>query len=238
MRKRKKGGSIFIFVIIGVILVGVLVYFLFFSSFFKIQNIFLVSNTEDYDKFNTFFQTYINRNILFFNKNEFVGNLKDKFPIVDNVDIKKKFPNSLDIKIEYRKPKYYVCSEECFLMDKKGFVFQKVDKSFNFDELVELENGFNNIKVGKYIASESDFNKIDFILNNLAGNNIKVLSVDLKNETVYFNTEDFSIIFALVEDVNWQLEKFFTALKKIKDTEDMNKLEYIDVRFGDRVYYK
>ena len=79
----------------------------------------------------------------------------------------------------------------------------------------------------------------DKIKGELAKNSINVLFFDVyKDKTLVRSNLNCDIIFNIEGDLDWQIEKLGIVLKNDKYSKDLNKLEYIDLRFGNQAIIK
>lgn len=168
-------------------------------------------------------------------------NILDSFPRIEQVSVKKKPLKSLLIQIKEREPWAVYCSQKCFFIDKSGFAYEEsFINSGNLIRFIREDN--DDVSVGKYAIQNGVIN----ILSNIE-NKIDVLglgpvteynlSSKLTEELKIKTGEGFYLIFNMNE--NW--DKIFTILKTVLNEEIKEKsknLDYIDLRFGNRVFYK
>ena len=235
--KRRKSilrNSFFWIGILIVSLVILLVYFLFFHSFFEIKNIEISGNNKV--KTEQISNLIEKKNIFLFNKKEARGKILNNFPEIVEVIIKRNLPATIKIEIEERKPVALICQNDCFFIDKKGIIFEKTENN----EILKIKNLTLNqeLKLGEKALEKEQLDKFLKIESNLKQDlGIKTDLIELVSEkrlNVYIS-EGWQVYFDLQGDIDWQLVELKTILEKEISLEEREKLEYIDLRF-DKTY--
>lgn len=186
--------------------------------------------------------------------------LKD-FPQIANVDVKRNFPNKISIQIKERVPVAILCKNEparigyaegvaggqdenCFLIDEEGAIIDFVNlagsdglKLANLAKIIgETKSSDLGDKVieKKYLASILTIKKE---LNENQKIRIKELIPSEKRLTV-LTFEGWQIFFNPSGDISDQILNLTILLKEKIPSERRVDLEYIDLRFGSKVYFK
>ncbi|PIR12865.1 hypothetical protein COV49_04090 [Candidatus Falkowbacteria bacterium CG11_big_fil_rev_8_21_14_0_20_39_10] len=182
-------------------------------------------------------------NLFLFKKNQFIKNLKERYTF-DTLEVDKKMPGNLIINVREKSyafiwrenDKYYYCDIDGYVIDEINPLEIKGKKY----PLIE------NQGQGKLRDIEIDIEKkyIDYIMdlfNNLKGNAqypIEKFILDNEADTVKLQIAGGpQVFFNINEDQNKQIEKL-NIIKDEKLKDDFNKKFYIDLRYGDRVYYR
>ena len=194
-------------------------------------------------------------NFLFYPNKKIKQDLTDNFKRIKNVSIQNKDFENLQINIEEREAKYIWCGEklpdeissldnkpennQCSFMDESGYVF---DSAPYFSDNVYL-------KIFGEINKEI-FPKIILFIENIKQNKIKPIAMFFKNDgdvEIYLNSDKILVNAPkIIFKNNSNFEKILNNLETALDTEPLktnfNKkyasLLYIDLRFGNKVYYK
>ncbi len=230
---------VFIFVVIGWI------YTFYFSSFFKIRNV-MITGLEVIP--NGSIEQLLNaqdKNIFRLNIKKAIAAVQAAY-FIENVTIKKLYPQSLTIAITEKHPSFeFDTSAHNYLLDANGFVLHEESASGTLrinPSLPLLETADNaSFAVRDRGIEQKKIEAITFFITNLkTENNIdiaKTVFSAAEPEVVTFKTtEGFDIITSYREDVKTQLFKL-TAFFKDQGEKRKNLL-YINARFVDRVYFK
>lgn len=185
------------------------------------------------------------KNLLCFNVQELQTSLNDNFSFA-NLVIKKKWPHTLIINVEERALAFiWQDGENVLFSDCNGCLIPEVipssDDFSNYPVLKPiiknayiLDNNCLNID-NEYLGSLIDLDAKIRTNNNLVvkdyflESEINALTVNLESgPKVYFNIKN---------EFDKQIEKLI-VIKNKKTELEFQALEYIDLRYGDRVYFK
>lgn len=236
-RKRKfflKSKSFWLFILFG-LLFSSFVYFILFSDFFNLKNVIISGNfsipkeiIEETIKKET-------KNVLFVNSKNLREQILKTFPELEEVQIKKKLPNVLNLALAERREVAVFCREEvCFLLDDNGIIFDKSNKKSSLPVVynqtlskeIELGDSVINKKVLEIILELSSKLKSDLGITAEEFSLITKERIDIKTK------EGWSIYLSLKKDLEGQIFSLSTLLKeKIPETK-RKKLKYIDLRFN------
>lgn len=175
---------------------------------------------------------------------------------VNLVSIDRDFPDSLLIKIGERKPVALFCGnhleesggkdefdapDKCIFLDKNALAFENAPifsnnlyVRFFYDNLNK-----NEITLGGKIIDKNKFDNLIKFIGLLDQNDIKIIKVILQEEDIYqlFTNEGWYIILNKDNTSLGYLNNLIVSLdNQIKD--NRSNLEYIDIRFGSKIFYK
>ncbi len=235
-------------------LIMTILYFTLFSDRFEVKNINISGNeknsTEQITNLisNNIKKTLVSlggvqlstKSIFTVNSNQIITNLLKEFPNIESVQIQKKLPQSLTVKIKERSAVGSFCQNQtCFLIDLNGIIFEPQNSIP--DNAIIVRQNLNN---KEYSAGENAIEKnimvnISDIQRNLKNNfeiNIKeAVMADLLKITT---SENWQIYFDPKQDVNLQIMKMNALLKTGIKMDDRKKLHYIYLQYKDRAYYQ
>lgn len=191
--------------------------------------------------------------------------LKKEVPLIASLKMKKEYPNSLKINIKERKLWAIYCvlegtyfspssvggddrngelppiEKECVYLDKTGFAYERAPSSTGTLILKIFSDEKSISLASQVIPSEKveKFRRISGVLKQKLG--IETIGYELVSkipgETRVVTSEGFKIWLKLDDD----FEAITKILKIVLDEEIKEKrsaLEYIDARFGNKVFYK
>ncbi len=237
-KKKKRILPYILFSFLGISIFLGLFYFFIFSSFFFIKEVSINSNDNEIYNFTN---NFINKRILFlptksvflFNSNKLKNQLLTHFPHIKKIDTKLNlFSLSLSIDLELREKTFILCdNSNCYNVDESGFVFSYSEKEEPF---IRFEGENKEITITDTALSAEEMNLISEVINLLDVEEIIIISqrrINIKTK------EDWTIHFNPLKDHKEQIENLFLVLEEyIKEKE--KELEYMELRFQDKVYFK
>ena len=227
---------------------------LFYVPYFRIKKISIEGNSSiDQEKItaeisNYFkdkqFKIFPRDNFFIMPKKEIINSLLEKFPRLKTISLSKNFPDAISVKVEERNNEALFCfknkDEGCAFIDQDGFVFDKAPYFSAGVYLTFLEEATPTVPSGLnfQVISEEQFKKIIDFKNLLTEENIKILQIIIKKEGIYElqTNESWSILLNEKNDSQLTYQNLKTTLDQIKDKR--KNLDYIDLRFGNKVFYK
>lgn len=191
------------------------------------------------------------RNLIFFDKGELIGELRDKYHFPEIV-IDKKIPNKIIVNIEKNHCDYILRQDEKYYkIDKEGYVIENRDDLDNKDVPL-IKNIGNSDKIGggrSYVEADyvSYINELYNVLNNNSSDiDIEYFVLDDKvseMEKVKKNSIKMQIAGGPAVYLDRQsgaenhIQKLL-LLKERKLEQDFWNKKYIILKYGDRIFYK
>lgn len=248
-RNFKKAISNILLILVFITIVGTILMFLFQSNLFKIKYL-SIEDIDSQDSYNQLskildeqkdkkFLIWKQSNFFLFRKNEFIDLIKLRSNnYFYDIEVNKKFPNKIDISLNERSPKILIVT-------KKGQSF--FDDNGNMSISNPTSNTFPILYIDEDIDLKNDIIKkenIFFILNvykklpkyNLNISKIKVEITD-DNKLVIEESRGFTIYFNMTKDVDEQIDYLNVVIKE-EIKEKLSQIQYIDLRFIPKVFYK
>lgn len=187
-------------------------------------------------------------NILLYPKGNIRANLGNEFKRLKDIAVSLENGQTLLVSVSERTPEYTWCGdmpvqndekETCYFLDKDGYIF---DEAPYFSGEVYFKF-YGKASVGTYFF-EPNFAKLILFKDTVLGMDLKpvVLHVDEGGDIKVFLSRGPQIIFKQDADFARVAENLKAAieteplLSKLKNT--YSTLEYIDLRFGNKVYFK
>src|SRR3972149_5110276 len=224
------------FLLLGILIVG-LVYFFLFSSYFKIKNIYI----EGADLFEPQISEIVHQkitqrdNVFLFPNNETQLEISQKYPIFKKIAIYKGIPDALKIVLERREAKLIVkFNANDYLVDSDGEAF-KMEK--NPENLPQIEIN-RDTKLGDKIFTQDFVGFVKDLWTKFpkeTGLSIKKVLIPETDFVVEIYPEaNWKAIFDSTKSVDKQLSNLKLLLPEIQG----QKIEYIDLRLEEKIYYK
>lgn len=171
----------------------------------------------------------LGKNILFVNTNNLSRQIKDVFLGADQVEVSKKLPSVLYIKIKERVPLALLKNKtvpDYFMVDREGYLLGKV--SPDYENLPKI-NYSGDLKVGKFINRDL-IPLYQGILGMLDETRIKSSSMSFQKDHVSFYIPGGTEI--LVDDTKEVRNSFLTLAKLLQVLKLENKVpKFIDLRY-------
>ncbi len=243
-KNKKKRVKIFLSFFLISVFLGLLIYFLFFSDFFCLDNILVSGATKGIRDGVYLFAKAENqrKKLYFFNDNILLIDpklIKQKslkyFPSIEEIRVIKEYPDILKVLVREREEVAYTCfSEGCFLLDENGIVFEKISEEKSSLLKIEGDQLNEDFNLGEEIINSEFFSKILNFYSKLKDLELEVEKlVIVSEERVNVVTkEGWQIYFDPQKDIQWQFTKLEIVLKEHLSLEERKKLEYIELRFG------
>ncbi len=234
MRKKKKYRAkkkFQIFPVLVLIFIFLLVYLVFFSKAFFIRKVEIDSDLPEVSE--AVFEN-LTRKIGFFNVNNiFLINTKKISQELDNIieikdySIKRKLPGTLIINILERQKALTCCLEDnCVQIDKYGFAFEKgVTNNHVFCPLLKVGEQAMPEKTVKSILQIQK--ELDYLFGRLFFENDELTLETHQGWRAFFTTRD---------NISDQIKRLEIVLEEM--VEYPESLDYINLKFGETVYYK
>lgn len=250
-RGMKKGFWVISIFLVFIVFIN---YFIFYSPLFKIQHIIL--NDKNINK-NALMPLLTNKNLIFLDKEAIKKSISEIIAF-ESINIKRKFPNTVTVEVKEVVPEIiWVTQNKAYLMNAEGQLYSVLGD--NDIEKINQENynivrhkyiyknipfifDKNNIKIqlNKNIIQKKDIQFIKNIYQNINKKidiNILYYEISLNDYTLeLITTEGIKIYFSFQDNPDVQIERL-SLIYQNKDT--LEKIEYyIDLRYGDKVFYK
>lgn len=229
---------------------GSLFYLVFFSDLLKVKNIEVKGNQKlGADDIRSALLGEISQKILFFiPKNIFAINfdklsydISSKFPEIDKISLKINLPNTVSAEIIEKTPAGCWClsaqagtNSDCWYFDKYGVIYQKNSSCNNLLIIVSDKKP----QLAKSIISENDLNSILSIYKDSI-NPSEIKNIFVSNEKIILESKiGWVAYFKPYDDIPGQIVNLKAILEQKVGESKKSQLNYIDLRFGNKVFYK
>ncbi|HMP85122.1 MAG TPA: FtsQ-type POTRA domain-containing protein [Candidatus Paceibacterota bacterium] len=181
-------------------------------------------------------------NILFFSESIISNNIKDILS-VENVSIRREFPDILRVEIVEHEPWGIWCENintKCYLVNKNGLAFVSAPEII-LEDLIKISDDKNKDILGNNFVSEDVFSKFVRIEKLLRKINVSISQITTKDyQTFILQTKDGPKLF--IDSKNDPVE-VVNNLKTTIEQESIHEIqfkniEYVDLRFRGKAYYK
>lgn len=207
-----------------------------------------IENIIDENKNKSAMLVFSRSNIILFNSESTSQEIKEKFSLAD-VQIKKQLPNKIKVEISERPYSFiYQEAEKLFFASSDNYLIKEVDfMGADREEagkyfIIENKNSSSLIKNETKLNLKSDYLDFVFALKKEFDNYPEIVLEKFIISDQYFNSvfvkiKDGPQIFVNVNDnAREQIERLI-LVKNTKIKDNFNKLDYIDIRYGDKLYF-
>jgi len=188
-------------------------------------------------------------NIVTFPKSKIESDILVQFPRVASVSVARQGLSSILVRIAERQPKFLWCDgvaselavSSCYLMDETGRAFA-LAPVFSGQTYLKYFNGESGDLTNQLFKSNFNFQELAFFIDSLRGSGILVNKINSNQNgdlELYLEAGGKIIVGS-----GQTLGKTFDNLSSVWNDNDLNlkasttKLDYIDLRFGNKVFYK
>lgn len=240
---------------ITIVLIGAVLYVLFFLNFFNISEVRISGNeTISADLLNSSVNNWLDRywlfpikrryNFLIINKNGLADDLIKNNPRIKDVRISNNLKRSLFINISERKPNGVWCltlKNQCFYFDESGLAYAGTGPSngtlfYSVSDQREREiSPGSNVESDQWIKSIIATKKL--LDNKKIGVFDFVIPEDSFDEFRAKTSYNWDIVFSISTDILRQIDAMSAVLAGITP-DKIKSLQYVDLSIQDRVYYK
>lgn len=181
------------------------------------------------------------RSIILAGGNALEGELQNVFPRIKSISVRKVFPHMLEISVEERGIFGILCGQsQCVYIDTSGFAYETAPNSTGA-LILKVQSDMNEIVVGSQAVEPVLMERFGLLGKELKKIGLEAIGYEISQKNprdIRAKTnEGFEIIFNRDDD----FQNVFRVLKTILDEEikeKRSKIEYIDLRFGNKVFYK
>lgn len=183
-------------------------------------------------------------NIFIFPKRELVTEIK-KNPAVIDVTLNKRLFRGMDISVTEQEKEAIYCNSfertECFYINKDGYLYSKVEGGVALDEEIIIYLEGEQKKITEHVFDSALYGNVVSFIKASARYGVPVSNVYMKSDgLIEFNTQASARLITSRYD---DLEKDFANLialfdKEVLTKEQLGGIDYIDLRFGNKVFYK
>jgi len=237
------GILIFIFVVS-------LFYFLFFSEIFQLEKIIVTGEKKvSKEDIKLVVEEKIEKKILFFKtKSIFLVNISEikkdilgSFPKIAEVEIKRGFPDVLNVLVIERLGLAIWCqNERCFLLDTEGVIFEEPFPRTDLIKIMDRQN-LDSLILGEKVIDKKLLSQV-FEIESKLKRDLKIqfheLSIISGERWNIMTSEGWKIFLNPQGDIEWQLTKLKAVLEEEIPPENRGDLEHIELRFGNLAPYK
>lgn len=220
-------GFVFLLIILALATITICAYF---HPYMQISDIYVTGNNTISDsEIIGYLSNPIGKNILFYKVNDSEENLK-KLDKIDDVEIKKVFPNILSVKVDENYPLFYQENEnEIFFISNKCKVLKADIKDYD-QSLIKISGAKIKKTIGQnFTSSKATIDFINEIQKYPYFKDLKELNLENKTD-IGIMLRDIDVNFGDLNNINFKLKLLDHILSEIKNKDI--KVSSIDLNNG------
>jgi cell division septal protein FtsQ len=186
-------------------------------------------------------------NIFLYPKHEIENTLLSQYPVFKSVTAHAQNLQTLSVDVTERQPAALWCGNgsttDCSIMDGGGVVYAPAVTLSGDAFVTYMGSTTGQAQYPRQYLTQHMFEALTAFVNELGkqvqDDNIREVAVDTNGDTRVYFQNDFLLIFSLNDDTAKTLARFSLALTSASFTaHKLSDFEYLDLRFGDKLYYK
>lgn len=200
----------------------------------------------------SYWRLFPKRNVFLVRTRILEQSLESAYPRFKRVRVDRKNLTTLSITIEEREPFAFWCTDTstCYFLDRDGFVFAPAAQFLKSNSFVRYSGGavVSTTPIGSQFAERAVFGMLQTFLTDLK-NRLGLRAVRVTQEGNHWviavapsgSVGIFSLLVTLAPSYEQALSDFETITSSPDFKEavtSLSNLEYIDLRFGNKVFYK
>ena len=204
----------------------------------------------------SYLRLFSKRNVLLVRTHEIEKELETLYPRFEKVNVSRRGFDVLVVNVRERDPFGIWCddSNDCYFLDRTGFVYAPAPTFVSGTTFVRYEGGMtsSSTPAGSHFVSEEEFKILDTLFDDLEEKNLHTSRVDLKDKSLELlvrpditsgigDVATFSLFLTASSSYTQALSDLSVILDSPEfkvDVPDLAFLDYIDLRYGNKVFYK
>jgi len=189
-------------------------------------------------------------NDLLYPKGEIKNTLFQNIPRLSAITVSLSNPNLISISVEERKPFALYCVDTlnlnnptgCFFLDKTGYIFSEAPAISGGVYFVYTNEPVFDLPLRQSLLNPNRFSEVSSFVGSLS-------SIGLSPKVFIDKGDEFNLVLPNGATVMWKssanldtihsdLESFLSDPNFIKENNALQRILYIDLRFGNKVFYK
>lgn len=188
-----------------------------------------------------YFVIFGKNNIFLLPKHKIQEQIKEYNKSIKTVSISLSGTRSISVNIEEYKPTAVWCQEvDCYYLNEDGFIFNKAPLEYD-KNLVKFNDWLKGEPIGKNYTDPETFKKMTTLISLVAKIPLKIMSINTDDGLTFNLHTDVGT--RLLYEINDNPEDVANNLNTVLEKDainraQLNNIDYIDLRFGNKVYYK
>lgn len=173
-------------------------------------------------------------NILLFSEKGITNSIFESYKRIKKVEVGRKNMTTIYIAVEERFPHALWCEEECYFLDDLGYIFAKAPE-FSGNVFFKYNIQIDTDPIGTQLLDVREFAEVELLVRSLKNLELDPIGLSLIDDIDFeiFMTDGSKLIFSRDQDFAEVYDNLDSILSEVD-----GDLEYIDLRFGSKIYYR
>ena len=173
-----------------------------------------------------------------------VKNILNKFPQIESAKVSKEFPQTIVLQIKERVPFAAFCQtddKKCFYIDENGIIFEVLEQIPKDTSIIRQLREDQEVFAGEKVVEKNIMDIINNVKRSLKDNfqiDVKEAIISNPSRLNIETSENWQIYLNTDLESDLQIVKMNLLLRDEIPASGRKGLQYIDLRFKDRAYYK
>lgn len=229
---------IYVWIVLVVVGIIVLIWWLFFSDFFKIKEIVIEGDINESIK--TEIDKFYGQNIFLFTVGAKDRELAEKQTSVERLNIIKGIPDMLKIEILTRNPRIkWKSQDKIYFIDNEGIIFNLEEEKEKYEDLPTVKDNRDlEVLLGTKVVTSDFVEFVEAIVGQINEKIDKEIEKVKINDTTLHLEVQFKDSYRVFFDTLGDMSRQIYLLEKIIEKHDSEIKDYIDLRVEKKGYYK
>ncbi len=183
-------------------------------------------------------------NYFFYPRFEIAEEVQEKFISIKELKLTRNSFNEISAEIVERAPTAVSCKNEtkteCYLIDEEGLIFA-MGPLVTEEDAIELANFYPNLNIGEKYQNTDAFKKVISLASMMREKSFHpdlISTEDNESYSIHIS-EGPRVFYEKGDDPKEVLINLLTVIEKDSlNKSQFQNIDYIDLRFGNKVYYK
>ena len=190
----------------------------------------------------SFLKIFPRATFLTLGKKDIAQKISRDFLAVQNISLSLHVPNILTVLITEREPFALWCNSDCYFLDKEGFIYDKAPE-FSSPVYIIFRRDITSEPLGNRVGDKESFARVNNLVRGFAVFGLKTKEIVFnENGAADFNLPHGALFVSLRQSDELTLNNLGSLLgdpkKKLTDGNGGLTVSYIDLRFGNKIFYK
>ena len=166
-------------------------------------------------------------------------------PAITSVSINKDYFQTISVEIKEQEKEAIYCTSfentDCFYVNPDGFIYAQVDDFFVPEQEILFYREVDQKKIGELVYEETLHTSLMTFIKSAARYDFRIMYAYVRSDDVVelYTKEGARLLASRYDDFEKDFINFIALFdQNILTKESLSEIDYIDLRFGNKVFYK